>query len=97
MKFKFPITKAEGLKVSRRGVLITAYGNNPDGEGTLLRLWENAGISGSCEISLPVQHEGVAQPVNLRGVPEGMPIPIRQGKFNVELKKFAPASYVIYY
>lgn len=89
-------TKAEGLKVSRRGVLITAYGNNPDGEGTLLRLWENAGISGSCEISLPVQHEGVAQPVNLRGVPEGMPIPIRQGKFNVELKKFAPASYVIY-
>lgn len=92
---KLPI-KAEGLKVSKKGVLVTAYGNNPDGEGTLLRLWENSGVSGRCEVSLPVPLDGVAQPVGLRGVPEGMPIPIRKGKFNVELQKYAPASYVIY-
>lgn len=92
---KLPVSK-EGLKVSRKGVLVTAYGNNPDGEGRLLRLWENSGISGNCEISLPSLLDGIAQPVNLRGVPEGMPIPIRKGKFEVALRKYAPASFLIY-
>ncbi len=33
----------EGLKLSSKGVLVTAYGKNRDGEGTILRLWEQSG------------------------------------------------------
>lgn len=92
---KLPVTN-EGVKVSRKGVLVTAYGNNPDGEGKLLRLWEEAGENGVCEVSLPTKKDCVAQPVNLRGVPEGNPIQIEKGTFKIELGKFAPASYLIY-
>ncbi len=86
----------EGVKVSRKGVLVTAYENNPDGDGKLLRLWEEAGENGVCEVSLPTKIDGVAQPVNLRGVPEGNPIQIEKGTFKIELGKFEPASYLIY-
>lgn len=84
------------MKVSHKGVLVTAYGKNPDGDGKLLRLWEETGESGMCEVSLPTKKEGMAQPINLRGVPYGEPIRIEQGTFKVQLKGFAPASYLIY-
>lgn len=51
---KLPVMN-EGVKISRKGVLLTAYGNNPDGGGKLLRVWEQSGESGLCEISLPVK------------------------------------------
>lgn len=92
---KLPIVQ-EGVKVSQKGVMVTAYGKNPDGEGKLLRLWEESGTSGTCEISLPIKKDGIAQPVSLRGVPCGNPIKIEKGTFKVELKKFAPHSYLIY-
>ena len=92
---KLPVTN-EGVKVSRKGVLVTAYENNPDGDGKLLRLWEEAGENGVCEVSLPTKIDGVAQPVNLRGVPEGNPIQIEKGTFKIELGKFEPASYLTY-
>ena len=89
--------KKEGIKVSRKGTIVTAYGKNPDGDGRLLRLWENAGESGACDVSLPTALDGVAQPVNLRGVPEGEPIPIKQGVFRIDLHKYSPHSFLIYY
>lgn len=92
---KLPVEN-EGVKVSRKGVLVTAYGHNLDGEGKLLRLWEETGESSSCEVSLPVKKDGIAQPVNLRGIPCGQPIKIQNGKFKVQLTGFAPASYLIY-
>lgn len=92
---KLPVVN-EGVKVSRKGVLVTAYGNNPDGEGKLLRLWEETGESGFCEVSLPIRKDGVAQPVNLRGVPCGQPVKIQDGTFNIQLDGFTPASYLIY-
>ena len=92
---KLPVMN-EGVKISRKGVLLTAYGNNPDGGGKLLRVWEQSGESGLCEISLPVKRDGVVQPVNLRGVPNGNPVKIQNGVFKIELGKFEPASYLIY-
>lgn len=92
---KLPVMN-EGVKISRKGVLLTAYGNNPDGGGKLLRVWEQSGESGLCEISLPVKKDGVAQPVNLRGVPNGNPVKIQNGVFKIELGRFEPASYLIY-
>ena len=44
---------AKGIELSRKGIAETAFGPNPDGEGTLLRLWELAGASGSLTVRLP--------------------------------------------
>jgi hypothetical protein len=92
---KLPIAR-QGLELSRKGVLVTAFGRNPDGLGTVLRLWEYAGNSGACQVRLPVgiDVEDI-QPVNLRGEPAGTPIPVKQGAFTVDLTAFAPASFLI--
>jgi len=85
-----------GIELSRKGVLVTAFGPNPDGEGTLLRLWEQGGSDEPCRVHLP---DGLrarqAQPVDLRGRPAGEPIPIRDGDFTVPMPRFAPVSIVL--
>jgi hypothetical protein len=91
---KLPPTQ-RGLELSRKGVQVTAFGGNPDGDGTVLRLWELAGKSGSCRVSLPAGFNvSSVQPVNLRGEPAGAPVPVKNGTFSVSLKAFAPASFV---
>jgi hypothetical protein len=91
---KLPPTR-RGLELSRAGVFVTAFGPNPDGDGVVLRLWEQAGRSGKCQVSLPA---GVpansVQPVDLRGRPTDRPIPVRRGRFTVPLRAFAPASFL---
>ena len=92
---KLPATQ-QGLELSRKGVLVTAFGRNPDGPGTVLRLWEYAGNSGACQVRLPAGLDvEEVQPVNLRGEPAGAPIPVEQGTFTVNLTAFAPASFII--
>ncbi|MCX7047215.1 MAG: hypothetical protein NTX50_17220 [Candidatus Sumerlaeota bacterium] len=85
-----------GIGLSRKGALVTAFGANPDGEGTLLRVWEHAGLGGPCRIQLP---KGVnassAQPCDLRGQSSGEPIPIRDGALDIPLGPFAPYSVVL--
>jgi hypothetical protein len=85
-----------GVELSRKGIFVTAYGSNPDGPGTVLRLWEQAGKSGTVRVRLP---EGSAskqaQPVDLRGRPVGKPVPVKNGNFTVELRAFAPVSLVL--
>ena len=49
---------AKGIELSMRGVLVTAFGKNPDGDGLILRLWEQAGNSGQCTVSFPDGLEG---------------------------------------
>ncbi|MBI5396359.1 MAG: hypothetical protein HZA91_13770, partial [Verrucomicrobia bacterium] len=92
---KLPPTQ-RGLELSRKGVQVTAFGANPDGDGTVLRLWELAGKSGSCHVSLPAGFDvRSVQPVNLRGEPAGAPIVVKNGAFSINLRAFAPASFVI--
>ena len=88
---------ASGVTVSRPGVVVTAFGADPDGnDGTLLRIWELAGISGKLTITLP---EGMqvssAQPVNLRGEKAGEAYPVKSGKLELDLPKYAPASFIL--
>ncbi len=86
---------ASGLEISRGGVQVTAFGPNPDGPGTVLRLWELAGQSGDCQVTLPVGLKVASvQPVDLRGRPAGTPIPVKDAQFSAPLKAFAPASFV---
>jgi hypothetical protein len=92
---KLPPTQ-RGLELSRRGVQVTAFGDNPDGAGTVLRLWELAGESGPCRVTLLAGlNMRSVQPVSLRGVPTGSPVAIKDGAFTINLKAFAPASFVL--
>jgi hypothetical protein len=84
---------AQGLGLSLKGIAVTALGPNPDGDGTLLRLWELAGKGGDCTVTLPDALKfKSAQPLDLRGRPAGDPLQIRDGKITVPVKPFAPLS-----
>jgi Glycosyl hydrolases family 38 N-terminal domain len=94
-KGRLPAT-APGLSLSRRGVLLTALGPNPDGQGTLLRVWEDAGQSGPLTITLPEQMQtDSAQPIDLRGRPLGRSLPVANNNFTFELGAFQPASFLM--
>jgi hypothetical protein len=92
---KLPAT-AQGLAVSRKGVIVAAFGPNPDGDDTLLRLWELAGTSGECTVTLPAAFEGTqAQPINLRGERLGNPVPVAENQFTFALPAYTPASFTL--
>jgi hypothetical protein len=82
-----------GLELSRKGILVTAFGANPNGPGTVLRLWEQGGQSGTVKVRLP---DGTnikqVQPVDLRGRPLGKPLPVKNGALKVHVGAFAPVS-----
>ena len=79
------------------GPLVTAFGPNPYGEGTLLRLWEQVGDGGAFEVHLPAGMDvGTAQPCDLRGQPTGAAIPVSgKGTFSVTIRSMAPASFIL--
>jgi hypothetical protein len=90
-----PLT-GEGIKLSVKGVKITAFGPNPDGEGTLLRIWEQAGNSGTLELALPHGlNYSSAQPVNLRGEKAGEEFAIKSGNIIFKLNAYSPASFIL--
>jgi hypothetical protein len=91
-----PTTQA-GISVSRPGVLVTAFGADPGGgRGTLLRVWEHAGVAGELTVTLPRgMQASKATRVDLRGEPVGKPARIWFGRLSFDLPAFAPASYVM--
>ena len=90
---KLPQTQT-GLTLSRKGVLLTAFGANPDGAGTVLRVWEQGGVSGEITATLPGNFRR-ATPVNLRGEKLGEPVPIKDCILTFPLKAYAPASFIL--
>jgi len=90
---KLPTSQA-GLAVSRPGVLVTAFAKKAKGSETLLRVWEQAGISGKLTITVP-ERFNKAIPINLRGEKIAMPSAISKGKIRVDLPAYAPASFLI--
>jgi hypothetical protein len=89
------IPSRRGLELSRKGLQLSAYGPNPDGAGTVLRLWELAGKSGPVRVRLADgMNTKQAQPVDLRGRPIGKPIAVKNGSFEVQVGAFGPASVV---
>ena len=86
----------EGVKLSRPGVLVTAFGPNPYGDGTVLRVWEQAGTTGEITVTLPAATKfTTAMPVNLRGEKTGEPLNFTSSKFTFQLKGYAPASFIL--
>lgn len=86
---------AAGVQLSRKGILLTAFGNNPDGAGTILRLWEQAGNSGPCTITLPAGHPyKTARLCNLRGEPLSKEFKVGSA-FEVPVKAYEPVSILL--
>ena len=92
---KLPATAA-GLGLSRKGVNLVSFISNPDGKGSLIRLWEQSGISDTLTVTFP---EGTkfttATPVNLRGEVIGNPVTISNQALNFFLHAYAPISFVL--
>ena len=85
-----------GITLSRKGIAVTTFGKNPDGNGTVLRFWEQSGESGVCEVKLPRGMKStMAQPVDLRGRKTGNALAIKNGTFVFDIKGFAPVSFVL--
>ncbi|WP_316818239.1 hypothetical protein [Pedobacter nyackensis] len=93
---KLPAEKS-GIAVSRKGVLVTAFGADSDGNpGTLLRIWEQTGIKGEVKIELPKEmNVKTVTPVNLRGEVSGEKLVIRKNSISTYLKPFEPASFIL--
>ncbi|MCC6288345.1 MAG: DUF5054 domain-containing protein [Chitinophagaceae bacterium] len=92
---KLPLSKS-GITVSRKGILITAYGDNPDGKGIIIRLWEQAGIAGKCTVNFTAGTKAkVVVPIDLRGTITGKKIMVSNGTFSFNLGKYAPASFLV--
>ena len=86
-----------GVAVSRNGVRVTAFCPNPDGRGIVLRVWEQAGVSGALTVTLPKGMKvDQVQPVNLRGEIADEPIAVKDGKFSFELGAWAPKSFILF-
>ena len=92
---KLPPTQA-GISVSRPGVAVSAFGPNPDGSGTVLRVWEQTGTSGELVVTLPAGSKfATATPVSLRGEKTGDPLQMADGKLTFNLRAYAPVSFIL--
>jgi alpha-mannosidase len=90
-----PVNTA-GIELSRPGVLVTAFGPNPDGAGWVLRLWEQSGNAGSCRVRLGEPWSmAKVQPCDLRGQPAGPGFQSVNRSWTAALHSFAPASFLL--
>ena len=89
---KLPLSQA-GVELSRRGILVSGLERETAGSDPVLRLWEQSGQSGDCQVRLPPGSQvSSVQPVDLRGRPMGEPIAVVDGGFKVQLNAFGPVS-----
>jgi hypothetical protein len=88
-------TMQEGLSLSRKGILVTSFRETD--HGTELRLWEQAGNSGICQIKILAGADFKnAYPCNLRGeIIEEKGIDIIHGTFEVLMEAYHPASFIL--
>jgi hypothetical protein len=79
-----------------KGVWITAFGPDPDGQGTLLRLWEQSGEHGKCKIELPANSSfTTAIPCDLRGQAALEAIKINNHQFSADVHSYQPQSFIL--
>jgi alpha-mannosidase len=87
----------KGISLSKKGILVTAYGKNRDGDGTVLRLWEKTGEKGQVKITLPKGNNfKKAYPCNLRGeISDKTGMPVINNIFETEINAYQPVSFVL--
>lgn len=89
--------KADGIRISSKGILVTSYSHDRESGSYLLRLWEQAGRSGICEITLPMKSVSTATLCDLRGEPlKGTePLGISNGRLSININAYQPVSLKI--
>jgi len=93
---KLPAT-GQGIRLSAKGILVTSFGKNRDGEGDLVRLWEQNGVNTKCKVFFPKESlYKLAQPCNLRGISMGKSLTISDHSFEVKLNAYQPVSFILY-
>ena len=75
-------------------MLATAFGQNPDGPGTLLRVWEQAGISGKLTVTIPGAFTLQCRSTCAVKSP-GKRIALNSGKVDFQLPAYATASFLL--
>jgi len=87
--------KQEGISLSRKGILLTAF--KEEGEGKLIRLWEQAGNGGSCTLSLIEACDfKKAHLCNLRGeIRDEIGIEISDNSFQFDIKANQPVTFLL--
>jgi hypothetical protein len=91
------VVTSKGVSVSEKGVLVTFFGKNRDGEGDVIRLWEQSGKTSPCMVTLPVDNKYKSvQPCNLRGEKIGKEISIRNNAFEVKMNANQPSSFILF-
>lgn len=85
----------DGLSLNRKGILVTAF--KKEDEAKLLRLWEQAGKSGTCEVNLIAKgNYKIAFPCNLRGeILDAKGIDIINSSFKFPIKAYQPVSFIL--
>ncbi len=85
----------EGISLSRKGILLTAY--KKEGDGTLLRLWEQTGSGGSLTINLIKDGQyKKAYGCNLRGeIIDESGIDISDNSFQCTIEANQPLSFIL--
>jgi hypothetical protein len=85
----------EGISLSRKGILLTAC--KEEGNDTLLRLWEQSGRDGPCEISFPEDHGyQKAYSCNLRGeIIDASGIEFSGNTLQVTFKAYEPKTLLL--
>lgn len=84
-----------GISLSKKGVLITAFYNNKNSK--VLRLWEQAGKSGTCEVKL-IKGSGFqrAYPCDLRNkIVDSQGIEIVDDSFSCTINANQPLSFIL--
>jgi len=82
-----------GIELSRKGMIVTSFGPDPEGKGTALRLWEQAGKTDTCDIRLPEGMQfSTVQAVNLRGQPQEESIVVKKDIIRIKPRAFAPVT-----
>jgi len=87
--------KQVGITLSRKGILVTAFQKMED--GALLRLWEQAGKDGICEVNLiKGSNFKRAYPCNLRGeITEKKGIEVSYNTFQFMISANQPVSFIL--
>ena len=86
----------QGVALSTKGMLVTAFSPDHQGRGTILRCWEQAGYTGVCTVTLPeTLPVRQAWPVNLRGEKTGDGLIIQDHTFSFKAKAWKPHSFLL--
>ena len=84
-----------GIELSRKGVLLTAWGRTRTAAARSCGFGSKREKAAFARSVCPAAVHATLQPCNLRGAPQAAPIAPHDGRHEIPLKPFAPASFLL--